>query len=190
VTRILADAKEKSGLGKSAPRAAVVPKSEHAPAYMVTTRRALSPGETVRAVDVELRPLDTPLRGVMPLSQVSEAVGQEVTRPVAAGQPLDARWLQRPLLVRRGEAVVVYARAAGVCVRTTAKATQDASLGDLVTLESLENRQRFSARVTGLQQADVYASGNAAEMSPSARTTRPARISPNSAEPEPTRAQE
>ena len=133
--------------------------SEQATARLVVARRALSPGEVIRLGDVELLPPNSPTRDLMPLRELEEAVGMQVMRPVAAGQPLDARLLKRPLAIRRGETVVVFSRAPGVCVRGTAKAVEDASVGDLVILESLGNRRRFSARVTGNQQADVYASG-------------------------------
>jgi flagella basal body P-ring formation protein FlgA len=81
----------------------------------------------------------------------------EVTRGVPAGYALDARFTQRPILIRRGEPVTVYALAAGVRVRTTARSLGQGSRGDLILLESLENRERFSARITGFQRAEVYA---------------------------------
>ncbi len=70
---------------------------------------------------------------------------------------IDKRQLKKPLLVRRGEVIRVMARAAGVQVRTTARATEDGAFGDIITVQSLENREKYSAHVTGLQEAEVYA---------------------------------
>ena len=61
--------------------------------------------------------------------------------------------------VSMSKPVTVFALATGVRVRTTAKSLGQGSKGDLIMLESLENRQRFSARITGFQRAEVFASG-------------------------------
>jgi flagella basal body P-ring formation protein FlgA len=53
----------------------------------------------------------------------------------------------------------VRARAAGVQVTTTASATEDGSLGDIIMVQSLENREKYATHVTGLQQVEVYATG-------------------------------
>jgi flagella basal body P-ring formation protein FlgA len=126
---------------------------------VVVALRPLERGDTIRASDVSSQPLDAALRGLQPIEEPEDAVGLELTRPVASGQPIDRRHLRRPILVQRGGMVTVISRAPGVRVRTTARALEDASLHDLVTVESPANRQRFTARVTGIQETAVYASG-------------------------------
>jgi flagella basal body P-ring formation protein FlgA len=147
----------------SKPNPIVLPKqpvpTEHIVPHVVVATRPLERGDTIRALDVKLQPLDGSVRGLRPFEQPEDAVGLEVTRPVASGRPLDRRHLQRPILVRRGELVAVVSQAPGVQVRTTARALENAGLDDLVTLESPTNRQRYTARVTGVQKTTVYASG-------------------------------
>lgn len=147
----------------SAPEAAVSAPAQRkvadgAPTIVVATRN-LGRGDIVREADVELRVVEGPVRGVEAVSQLRDAVGLEVARPITAGQVLDGRSLQRPVLVRRGQAVTVCARAQGVSVRTTAKALADGSRDDLILLESIETKQKFTARVVGPQQAEVYVFG-------------------------------
>jgi flagella basal body P-ring formation protein FlgA len=134
----------------------------------VVTRRALARGEIIRPADVEMGVATESLRGIVPVAGLADAVGLELARGVAAGQPLDQRYLKPPVVVRRGESVTVYAKAAGVSVRTTAKAMDNGAVGDLIWLESLDNRQRYTARVTGLQQAEIYATGASASPGPRA----------------------
>jgi flagella basal body P-ring formation protein FlgA len=124
---------------------------------IVVTRRELQRGEVLRAADLELKTIDKVPKNFSPLFDPQAAVGLEVTRSVPAGYALDARLTQRPILIRRGEPVTVYALAAGIRVRTTARSLGQGGLGDLILLESLENRERFSARITGVQRAEVYA---------------------------------
>jgi flagella basal body P-ring formation protein FlgA len=67
--------------------------------------------------------------------------------------------LQAPRLVERGETVTVFARTGGIQVRTHVVAKQDGSLGDLIQVETVDRRERFMARVTGLRELDVFATG-------------------------------
>lgn len=126
---------------------------------VVFARRNLARGEVIREADVELREVDAAPRDSQALNKTDDAVGQEVIRPVGSGELVDGRCLQRATLVKRGEAVTVCSRAQGVCVRTVAKAMEDGGRDDLIMLESLENKKRFSARIVGLQEAEVYAAG-------------------------------
>ena len=127
--------------------------------------RDLQRGEIIHKTKVTLIPIPVDgkesllARGIQPVLHPEEAIGMEVTRPIAANQPLDARTLKRPLIVRRGDLVTVTSRAPGVSVQTVARATENAALGDLLVLESVPNRKRYTARVTGNQEAEVYASG-------------------------------
>jgi flagella basal body P-ring formation protein FlgA len=89
---------------------------------------------------------------------IDEVVGLETTRAITAGQPFDAKLLRPRLMVHRGDVVTVYARTAGVEVRTFARARDDGSLGDFVSLQRLtKGRQELRARVTGEREVDVLA---------------------------------
>ena len=60
-----------------------------------------------------------------------------------AGKPLAQDELHAPFLVRRGEVVTVYARAAGIRIRTVARTRDDGGEGELVAVESLTDRRAF-----------------------------------------------
>jgi len=130
-----------------------------APAMIVVATRSLRRGATIQSGDVELKPT-RPVRG-MPgagdlYRKTADVVGLATTRSFATGQPIDRRYVRLPIVVRRNETVMVRVRAPGVMVRTYAKVLEDGSRGDLVTLESLTNRDRYSGRVTGIQEVTVY----------------------------------
>lgn len=137
-----------------------VPEADSRSLAIVVAKRNIASGEILRAVDVELQAVEPLPASVAPLTNPDSVVGKEALRSIAAGQPLDARALRKPILVRRGELVVVVARAAGVRVRTTAKALSEGAHGDVVQLEADGSRQTYSAVVTGLREAEVYASGS------------------------------
>jgi flagella basal body P-ring formation protein FlgA len=143
--------------------AGVSPPVSEETSKIVVASRPIATGDLLRAVDVELQPsrTSTPLDAVA--REVDAVVGQESLRSYSPGQPIDPRSLRKPILVRRGDQVVVVAKAAGVRVQTTAKALADGTLGDLLPVESPTNREKYSAVVTGPRQAEVFASGSKVE---------------------------
>jgi flagella basal body P-ring formation protein FlgA len=126
------------------------------PAVVVATR-SLPRGAVVRAADVQLQKDEAPDTPAAGFHSIEEVVGRETTRAIPAGKTLDASAVRQPLLVRRGEVVTVYARSAGIRVRSTARAREDGSLGDLVTVESLLDRAAYFAQVSGIREVEVYA---------------------------------
>jgi len=146
--------------GSTAPRVSLVADVSLPPTRVIAAR-SLAPGTLLRASDVRLvrdgndRRRATGSRSTF--HAIDEVVGMETTRSVVAGQQLDATVLRHPLLVRRGDVVTVYARTGGIQVRTTARARDDGSAGELVMIESLRDRKRYFARVTGTREVDVFA---------------------------------
>jgi flagella basal body P-ring formation protein FlgA len=123
--------------------------------------RSIERGELVRRADVELRPY----AGALPRMAVvllDEVVGKEAVQGIRADSLLLANQIRSPYLVRRGERVSVVARSGGITVRTYALVQQDGGLGDLVAVQTLETKERYSARVSGLRELEVFAAGASA----------------------------
>lgn len=124
---------------------------------VVVANRAIVPGDIVRSTDVKLgraRTNDDDL----PFHSLDEVIGQETKRAVVEGQAIKQDDLRSPLLVRRGDAVHVYARSAGIQVTVQGRAQDDGSRGDLIVVESINsNRERFMARVSGIHEVEVFA---------------------------------
>lgn len=127
-------------------------------AQAVAVARAVRRGEVLAATD--LQRIRIPVSGkAIPLAyEFEEVVGRQTDRSYAAGQPIDVSQLRAPVLVHRGEMVTVYARAAGVQIRTTARAMADGGQGDLLDVQGLSGKERFSARVIGFQELEVTTS--------------------------------
>lgn len=132
------------------------------PAVVVATRPILK-GTALRATDLDLQPVTGALRSDDVFYSLDEVLDQEAIQSIAAGQPVVARMLRKPVLVRRGDPVTVFSRSAGVVVKTTARARDDGSHGDVVSVESLTDRSTYYARVCGVQQVEVFARATVAE---------------------------
>lgn len=131
------------------------------PPMVVVASRPIRKGEVVRASDVDLQPASSQVQTAV--YRLEEVLGKETTRAVATGQVVDAGYVRAPILVQRGEVVRVVAKAAGIKVRTNGRAMQDGSQGDLVEVQPLEGKQRYTARVVNYQEVEVYAQGPSAK---------------------------
>lgn len=129
------------------------------PEMVVVAKRPFRRGEVIQASDVTLEMPPAGDSSVAVATHLEDVIGRETVRSVATGQPLESSWLRKPIMVRRGEVVTVFARAANLTVRTQARATEDGGQNDIVTVERLDDRQRFSARVVGVQELEVFVGG-------------------------------
>ena len=105
---------------------------------------------------------------------VKELVGKSVVNNIRDDAVITSKMVQNPILVRKGDVVTVYAKAPGVMVKVSAKAIDNGSLGDLVTLQRLQTRTEkgrnaaaaredgtFVAMVSGIKTADILVTPNA-----------------------------
>ncbi len=125
---------------------------------VVVVVRPLERGEMVRATDVELRQQEGNSHRLA-ITSLATAVGMEARRALQSGTILQEGHLSAPLLVERGETVTVFARTAGITVRTFAIAKQNGAQGELVQVETLDGDEKFKARVSGRRQLEVLATG-------------------------------
>jgi flagella basal body P-ring formation protein FlgA len=124
---------------------------------VVVAAKPIARGDTIRSTDLRLRRPEPGVPSVEAFRAVDDVVGMEAAQAIAAGVVLQKSLVRSPIMVRRGETIAVYSRAAGIRIRTAAKAREDAALGELVSVESVPDRKLYTARVCGVQEAEVYA---------------------------------
>jgi len=125
---------------------------------LVVAAVALARGAVVREGDVQVVQASAVSDTPDAAHAVDDVVGKEAVRAIPAGTIVQTSMLHAPLVIRRGEIITVYARSAGIRVRTTARAREEGSLGDLISVESISDRKKtYSARVSGIQEAEVFA---------------------------------
>jgi flagella basal body P-ring formation protein FlgA len=126
------------------------------PQAVVVAARAIARGTAIGPTDVVLQRAEA---GEAPdaFHSLDEIAGKEASQTIAAGKVLDRGMVRAPLAVRRGEIVTVYARASGIRVKTIARARDEGSVGDLIAVESLQDRKPYYARVCDVQEVEVYA---------------------------------
>ncbi len=123
----------------------------------------LPKGAIIRNTDVQLVAADANDSAGAALHSIDDVVGKETRRAISPGMPIPGELIRPQILVRRGELLRVLVRSAGIRIRTEALAKEDGGLGDLITVESIPGRNIYAARVSGEQEAEVYARAVKAE---------------------------
>lgn len=124
-------------------------------AAAVVAVRRLQPGDIIEVADLRLAQLPVRrLAGAM-VTELADAVGQSPKHAIAAGQPLAAADIGPPLLVTKGETVVVTLESAGMSL-----AVQGVSLGqggrdDVIQVMNPLSRAVVAARVAGPGRATI-----------------------------------
>ena len=125
---------------------------------VVVVQERVERGDIVRQSDVKIveREGNVP-RGS--LTRLEQVVGQVAQRSFRAKDIVQKNHLRAVWQVRRGETVSLFVRTGGIVVRTRAVAKQDGAMGDLISVEMLENKQRLNVSVSGPGEVAIHATG-------------------------------
>ncbi len=116
---------------------------------VVVATRPLGSGAVIAADDVELNALDVGRLSGTYLTTLDEAVGMGVKRPLSPGRAVLMQHLEQPLLIRRGEGVIISAERGDLAVKMSGTAMTDGRRGELIRIKSQSNTRIVNARVVG-----------------------------------------
>ena len=129
------------------------------PPMIVVSKRALRREEIITAEDLDYSPI--PQRSAAAPSDfftdIEEVVGKQVRSSVATGQPIESRFIGDAVVVTRGDMVEVESVAGNIVVKTTGRASESGSVGELIGVELLPSRKRINASVTAPMKVRVSA---------------------------------
>ncbi|MFT5392650.1 MAG: flagella basal body P-ring formation protein FlgA [Gammaproteobacteria bacterium] len=108
---------------------------------VVVSARPLSRGDVIMPGDLTRQRRDISRLRRTYFTDPKLLVGRHLRRSVTAGQPLSARWLNRPVDVRRGQRVVLLAQVSGLQVRMEGTALSNAQIGDLIKVRNLRSNR-------------------------------------------------
>ncbi|WP_058022129.1 flagellar basal body P-ring formation chaperone FlgA [Pseudohongiella spirulinae] len=122
---------------------------------VAVSARALARGSVIQPHDVTMEELDiSQLRGqTMGLSE--NIVGKALRRSVNHGTPLTLDMLTAPVLVKRGDTVVLIASRGGISIRHTGTALQDGEAGQQIPVRNNSSERVVQAVVREIGVAEV-----------------------------------
>ncbi|AFU97657.1 flagellar basal body P-ring formation chaperone FlgA [Simiduia agarivorans] len=124
-------------------------------APVVHASTSLPKGEQLTDADLVLIevPLDQAPRGFLLLKE--EAIGMETRRSLRPQQALRARDLIEPMLIQRGDRVVVAANIGGLTVIAPGTALSNGRLGQQIPIENLRSERKIRAKVVAEGRVEV-----------------------------------
>ena len=120
-------------------------------------RRAVQPGEVVRAGDVEFVEVrEEGLRREI-LVDADRVIGQSARRPLRAGEMLRENDLRAPLLVSRNGLVTIVLRNGGMSLSAQGRALEDGARGETIRVVNVQSKRTIEAQVIGPDAVAVVA---------------------------------
>jgi len=121
----------------------------------VVTTTPIPAHQVIGPTDVELRRIDISSARGKAFGSVDEVIGMATTTYLQAGSVITARNLNKPILVRRGDAVSLIASRPGFVIKTTGIAQGDGRLGEVIKVLNPVSRKVIEAEVVGSRRAKV-----------------------------------
>lgn len=135
--------------------AVYVPLAYREYAQAVVSVHPIARGQAITKQDIEIREVPVQRLGGNFLPAMEQALGMLSTRNIQAGQALQPSSLKAPLLVRRGDQVVILANSGPVSVRMNGTALADGSAEQQIRVKNMRSQRIIRARVvkTGTVEA-------------------------------------
>jgi len=111
--------------------------------------RDVALGEAIADADLTTVEVPATRASAALLTSTSGIAGQAAKRPLRAGTPLFAYDLKKPVVVKKGELVMVVYALPGIELTTQGQAQSDAGKGDTIAVLNTRSRRTIEARVTG-----------------------------------------
>lgn len=114
---------------------------------VVVARSALERGHVLTQADVQLKTLQASAARAGYLTDPKEAIGMTLKRRLRAEQPITHAHLDSPVLVERGQRVLMVARQDGIEARTVGEAMKKGRKGEMIKVKNESSQRVVSAVV-------------------------------------------
>ncbi|MFJ2366903.1 flagellar basal body P-ring formation chaperone FlgA [Pseudomonas sp. NPDC087697] len=122
---------------------------------VVTTTRPLNRTGIIEPSDVMLRERDISLINQGYLTNVDQAIGQKLARPMVIDQVITLVHLEQAEVVRKGDQVVITARSGTLSVRMPGEALSNGGLNEQIRVKNLNSQRVIKAQVMAPGQVEV-----------------------------------
>ncbi len=121
----------------------------------VVSKHYLPKGSLLQANDVVQQEADVTAKTSAWFDRIEQTLGLRLQKDLPASTILQASMLKRPLLIHRGDVVIVEVKQGGLLVRSKAKAMRSACLGDSLWVRLLNNGKTVQAVVLNASTVSV-----------------------------------
>ena len=111
-------------------------------------RRPVPKGRTLSDADLDWRPFRLERIGADVVEDTTSIAGMTATRRLAAGRPLRARDLSRPVMVSKGAVVTMVLDAPGISLGALGRTLKSGAAGEIIPVMNLRSKRTIEAQVT------------------------------------------
>lgn len=122
---------------------------------VVVAARPLAHAETLTAADLQLVEHDVARLNGQYFTDLAEAVGMAARRPLAQGAPVLGEQLEPPLLVKRGDSVLITAEGTTIAVKMNGVAMTNGRRGEQIRVRNSSSGKIVAARVAAAGMVEV-----------------------------------
>ncbi len=115
----------------------------------------LIPGRPIDAAQLHIETRDEPPVQSAPAATPEELAGWIPRRRIASGDAVDRRWLDPPVLVKRGQLVTVEVVVGAARLKAEGLAETSGSLGQTISVQNPDSKRHYRARVEGAGRVSV-----------------------------------
>jgi flagella basal body P-ring formation protein FlgA len=116
--------------------------------------RPVKRGEVLKESDFAVRSLKVGRAGIY-ASRLSEAVGRTLRKNLSQGEAVALNLLAGVPIIKRGKAVTIVVRNAGLTVEARGEALEDGALGDIIDVRNLASKTVVKAAVVAEDMVEV-----------------------------------
>ncbi len=120
----------------------------------VATTRLLA-GSVLHADDIHIARVHTTLIRSEVVRRTGDAIGMQLKRPLAAGQPLAVSELMRPSMVQKGAGVTMLLDSPGITLSAQGQALESGAIGERIRVLNPVSRAVIEAEVIGPDRVRV-----------------------------------
>lgn len=122
---------------------------------VIVANRPIGRGERISAADLSTRRMDTGALAGAYFSNVNELVGQQARRVIAADDIVYDHSIEPPVVIKKGESVMVTAQTGSLSVKISGIAMTDGRKGEQITVKNRQSQRVLEAIVSGPGQVEV-----------------------------------
>ncbi|WXL27160.1 flagellar basal body P-ring formation chaperone FlgA [Ectopseudomonas mendocina] len=123
--------------------------------HVVIASRPLKRDSTLTELDLSMAERDVGLLNQGYLTEMDQAIGKKLTRPLQPDQALSPAQVQLADSIRKGDQVVISAKSGTINVRMPGEALSNGTIGKQISVKNLRSNRIVRARVVGPGQVEV-----------------------------------
>lgn len=122
---------------------------------VVSTVLPVARGEQLTADQLELREMNISNINGSYYIDPAEVIGMQARRVLSADQAVIAQYIEPPIIIKKGESVLMTAQTSGLVVKIPAIALSDGRIGQQISVRNKQSKRVVEARVSAPGQVTV-----------------------------------